>query len=398
MQMKVVTFSNLYPSARQPRHGIFVEQRLLQLHRTGRIDQKVVAPVPWFPGAAQLADRYRVLAGVPATEMRHGIEVHYPRYFHLPKMGMPIAPLLMAMSLRGTMRRLRESFGPYVLDAHFLYPDGVAACLLGEWLQLPVVMTARGSDVMQFGEYRLPRQWIRWAAQRARKIVTVSDALRQNLMQLGVAGESILTLRNGVDLEVFRPVDRDMAREKISTGGPLLLSVGNLIDLKGHDLAILAMPDLPDVKLLIIGEGPAESALRRLAHALGVESRVRFIGHVAQADLANYYSAADALVLASEREGMPNVVLECLACGTPVIASRVGGIPEVISNPVAGRLLESREPAQIVAAFHAVTDVPAQRAAIRAFAESFGWDDVVTGLLELFAAANVTADIASPAA
>ena len=201
--MKVVTFSNLYPNATQPRHGIFVEQRLLQLVKTGRIDARVIAPVPWFPGAARLSGKYRALADVPAGEERHGIDVRYPRYVHVPKVGMSIAPLLMAASLHDTLHVLRTDIGPYLIDAHFLYPDGVAACILGQWLQLPVVMTARGSDVTQFGEYAIPRRWIRWAAQRAARIVTVSESLRAGLLRLGIPGESVVTLRNGVDLDRF---------------------------------------------------------------------------------------------------------------------------------------------------------------------------------------------------
>jgi len=310
---------------------------------------------------------------------------------------MSVAPLLMALSLLGSMRRLRRDFGDFVIDAHFLYPDGVAASLLGRWLGLPVVLTARGSDVTLFGRYAAPRAWIRWATSCATCVVAVSESLRTALIDLGVAPEHVVTLRNGVSLERFRPLDRLVSREHIGVGGPLLLSVGNLVDLKGHDLVIRATANLPGVQLIIVGAGPAGKKLRRLVAELGIAARVTFTGNVAHEELVHYYSAADALVLASEREGMPNVVLESLACATPVIATRVGGIPEVVVAPAAGILLDARTPSAIVAAFNTLRASPPTRAETRAVAETLGWEPTVNGVLEVLEQAAKQGGLASPA-
>jgi glycosyltransferase involved in cell wall biosynthesis len=381
--LKIVTFSNLYPNVVSPRHGIFVEQRLLQIVGSGQVEAKVVAPVPWFPFNSEYFGGYARFARIPSADSRNGIDIVYPRYFQIPKVGMSVAPLLMAGSLYGMLRRLRQEFGAFVIDAHFLYPDGVAASLLGRWLGLPVVLTARGSDVTLFGRYAAPRAWIRWATACATRVVTVSESLRSDLIDLGVAPDHVVTLRNGVSLQRFQPLSRQVSRKHIGVGGPLLLSVGNLIDLKGHDLVIRAIVDLPDVQLVIVGAGPAEKKLRRMAANLGIAARIMFTGNVANEDLVHYYNAADALVLASEREGMPNVVLESLACATPVIATKVGGIPEIVKTSAAGILLEERTPDAIVAAFRSLRSSPPARTATRAVAETLGWEPTVNGLLEV---------------
>lgn len=397
IDMKIVTFSNLYPNAESSRHGIFIEQRLLQVVASGRVEARVVAPVPWFPFRAERFGSYSAFARVAKADSRNGIDILYPRYLQIPKVGMSAAPLLMAGSVYRTLCRLRQEFGAFVIDAHFLYPDGVAASLLGRWLDLPVVLTARGSDVTLFGGYAAPRAWIRWAAASAARVVTVSESLRAGLIDLGVAADHVVTLRNGVSLQRFQPRDRQVAREHIGVDGPLLLSVGNLIKLKGHDLVIRATADLPGAQLVIVGTGPAEKKLRHLVAELGIAARVTFTGNVAHEELVHYYNAADALVLASEREGMPNVVLESLACATPVIATKVGGIPEVVTVPAAGILLDARTPDAIAAAFETLRASPPARSDTRAVAETLGWEPTVNGVLEVLEQAVKLGGPASPA-
>src|SRR5690625_2188722 len=157
-------------------------------------------------------------------------------------------------------------------------------------------------------------------------------------MALNVPAGRVTTLRNGVDLHRVRPLDRTSLRKKLGFEGALLLSVGHLTALKGHDLVIQALQSLPGVTLVVIGDGPLKTSLLRLDERIGVAGRVRFCGGMSQDSLVGYYNAADILVLASSREGMPNVVLESLACGTPVVATDVGGIPEVVVAPAAGRI------------------------------------------------------------
>jgi glycosyltransferase involved in cell wall biosynthesis len=227
---------------------------------------------------------------------------------------------------------------------------------------------------------------ILWAARRAAAIVTVCEALRTRLIELGAGGARIHTLRNGVDLVHFRPRDRDIARRNYDVEGtaPVLLSVGHLIERKGHHLVIEALARLPSARLLIAGDGPERAALERLAMRLGVAERVRFLGRVAHDALAEIYSAADLLVLASSREGWANVLLEAMACGTPVAATKVWGTPEVVADPAAGLLVEPRTADAFAIAIARVLAAPPSRAATRLYAERFSWDATTTGQLVLF--------------
>jgi teichuronic acid biosynthesis glycosyltransferase TuaC len=385
--IRVLTFSTLYPNREMPYHGIFVENRLRSLLGRGEVASMVVAPVPWFPFEHRMFGRYATFARVPREERRHGVTVLHPRYALIPKVGMSSAPFLMYASLRkffGQILKARFHFD--LIDAHYGYPDGVAAAMLGRSLGKPVVITGRGTDVNLIPEHRLPRRLMRWAAAQAAGLITVSEALRERLIELGVPGSRIQVLRNGVDLELFAPQDRAAARRELGLDpdGPVVLSVGWLIPRKGHDLAIRATAAMPEVTLVIVGEGPEAIALQRLAEQLGSRDRVRFLGSMPQERLATVYSAADVLLLASSREGLPNVVLEALACGTPVVATAVWGTPEIIASPAVGRLVEQQTPEAITTALRDLLAAPPARAAVRAYAERFDWGPTNAGQLRLF--------------
>jgi len=297
---------------------------------------------------------------------------------------MPLAPISLFAATLPLIRQYKRIADFDLIDAHYFYPDGVAAVLLGQALGKPVVITARGTDVNLIPRYFIPRRLIRYAARYAAGIIAVSQALKDAMVALGIAPERIAVLRNGVDLEMFRPGDREAARTALGTGGPTLLSVGHLIERKGHDLTIAALSRLQGHPLLIAGDGPERARLRALASALGVADRVRFLGSVPHQELANLYTAADALVLSSSREGWPNVLLEAMACGTPVIASAIWGNPEIVSRPEAGLLTRARTPDGIAEAVQALLRAPPSRQATRSFAERFSWDDTSAGQLRLF--------------
>jgi glycosyltransferase involved in cell wall biosynthesis len=298
---------------------------------------------------------------------------------------MTIAPLLLAMASRKAIRR---SFGDLrgfdLIDAHYFYPDGVAAALLSHWFDLPAVITARGSDLNLIAKYRLPRHQIKWAIRKVSAVVGVSGALRERLLDLGAAPENVSILRNGVDLDKFRPLDRYALRKELGISRTTLLSVGNLVELKGHDLAIEALTGLSETDLIIVGTGPLRERLREQARRAGVDGRGRFLGAMDQSELLRYYNAADCLVLCSSREGMANVLLESLACGTPVIATRVGGNPEIVTDPAAGLLMSDRTASALVAAVETLLANCPERAATRAFAERFSWSATSEGQLRLF--------------
>jgi glycosyltransferase involved in cell wall biosynthesis len=377
--MKILTFSTLFPNAEKPGHGIFVETRLRHLVASGNVESRVVAPVPWFPLKHERFGQYGRLARVPREETRHAIRVAHPRYPVVPKIGMNVAPALLAQSVKPAIGRIiDEGYDFDLIDAHYFYPDGVAAAMLGKYFNKPVVVTARGSDITLFPQFRLPRTMIRWAASRANAVITVCNALRDEVVALGVDASRVTSLRNGVDLELFRPIERKQ-NEHFT-----LLTVGHLVPVKGQELIIGALPLLPDVRLVIAGDGPDRKKLEAQARALNVLDRVRFLGAVPQAQLRDHYGAADALVLASSREGWANVLLESMACGTPVVASRVYGTPEVVAAPAAGVLMAERSASGVAHAVRSLRADYPDRAATRRYAEGFSWDDTTAGQIRVF--------------
>ena len=384
----ILSFTTLFPNNRQPGHGIFVENRLRHLRESGAVDLRVVAPVPWFPSADPRFGHYAVYAGVAPEEERHGVTIRHPRYVTLPKIGFIVAPWLLALGSFGALRRALRERDADVIDAHYFYPDGVAAALLGMLFNKPVVITARGTDIHSIPHYFLPRLMIKWAARRAAAVITVCSALRDRLIELGVPGDKVHVLRNGVALDHFSPGDRAAARRTldIRQGRLTIASVGNLIEIKGHDLVIGALRHLPEADLLIAGAGPERPALEALAESLGVAERVRFLGAIRHDRMPDLYRAVDLLVLASSREGWANVLLEAMACGTPVVASNVWGTPEAVRKPEAGRLLDQRTSADIVAKVRELVDAGIDRGATRRYAEGFSWDATTAGQLDLFTA------------
>ncbi|WP_426194669.1 glycosyltransferase family 4 protein [Massilia sp. DWR3-1-1] len=383
--MKLLTFSTLFPNTVTPAHGIFVETRLRYLLASGKVQSRVVAPVPWFPSSNPRFGSYAKFAAIPAQEVRHGIDVAHPRYALLPKIGMNVAPALMMQGVKKTVGRiLDEGYDFDLIDAHYFYPDGVAAVMLGKYFNKPVVITSRGTDINLIPQYPIARRQILWAARESDAIITVCQALKDEMVSLGVDGARVTPLRNGVDLERFAPADRAAARSALGMHGFTMISVGVLDPRKSHDLGIRALTLLPDAALWIAGSGPERERLQALAVALGVAERVRLLGPIAQTELKTYYNAADVMLLASSREGWANVLLESMACGTPVVASNVWGTPEVVGAPAAGVLMKERTAAGIAEAVTALRAAYPAHADTRRYAEGFSWDDTTRGQLALF--------------
>lgn len=376
-EIRVLAFSSLYPNPAMPRHGIFLQHRLAHLADQPGISLRVVAPVPWFPRSLSKVQRYAAFAKAPAQSKTRGILAIHPRYPVLPKIGTSVAAVLMAAAVARRLQRIRaEGFDFDIIDAYYLYPDGVAAAILGMLFDRPVVLTAFGSDVSLLPSNSVVRAQILWALRRANLKSAVCRALRERLGELGADAGQIEVILHGVDLELFRPPhDREILRRRLGFDRPTLVSVGHLISRKGNTFAIGALARLPEVQLVLAGTGPEEGALRRQAERIGVQHRVRFLGHVDQAALPELMGAADALVLCSDREGIANVLLEAMACGTPVAATAVWGTPEVVCVPEAGVLFRERSEDAVTAGIRALFAASPDRAMTRLWAENFTWRD-----------------------
>jgi glycosyltransferase involved in cell wall biosynthesis len=379
--MDVITIASLFPNSEQPRHGIFVEERLWHLRQACDFRFHVIAPVPWFPSGSRRFGEYGMYARIPREEERRGLLIHHPRFPTIPKVGMSVQPFLYAAAIAPMVRSLvRRLEGPVLLDGQFLYPDGVATALLARWLDLPFILTARGNDVTLYPRHTVPRRLVQWACSAAKRVITVSDSLRDQLLALGLEPDRVITLRNGVDLQRFRPVDVAEARQRTGISRPTVVAVGHLIPRKDHELLIRAMALLPGIDLVIIGEGPLRDHLHNVARACGMGDRLRILGNMSQADLLNFYSAADLTALTSRNEGMANVLLESMACGTPVVATVCEGVPELFTDPAAGRMVLERTPAAVAEAIAALLASPPGRTRTRAYAETLGWPPTIEGL------------------
>lgn len=386
--IKTLLFSTLYPSSIRPAHGIFVETRLHELLKTGAVETKVIAPVPWFPSSAKCFGDYAQFAATPRFEIYNDIEVHHPRYILPPKVGMNIAPYAIAAGALPTIKKMMaEGYEFDLIDAHYYYPDGVAAGVIAKKLGKPFVVTARGTDLNLIPQYTYPRRLIQETAKQAYASIGVCKALMDKLVDLGAEQKKLYVFRNGVDLKKFKPEDQSLSRQKLNlpANRKILLSVGHLVELKGHDIAIRALRELhEEVHLVIVGAGPERQALEILAKSLQLTERVHFAGQVANAELRWWYSAADALVLCSSREGWANVLLESMACGTPVVASDISGTREVVSCGSAGLLMKYRTPTALSEALIILFNNYPDRTAVRQFAEKFSWDETSQAQQKLF--------------
>ncbi len=387
--MRIVVFSTLFPNSCDPTHGSFVLERLRHLTARHRVEAVVVAPVPWFPNVRGFG-RWSRMGAVPREETIEGLQVFHPRYLVVPKVGMSLVPLTLALGCRRLLARLKKR-GFDVLDAHYLYPDGVAAALLAGQLRSPFVVTGRGSDVYLLPKYRLARLWIGWALRKAQARAAVSRSLAERMSALAGGRLDVAFLRNGVDLELFRPIDRLEARRTLGLpeGSRLVASVGHLIERKGHHHAIGALARLHrsgsrDVSLVIVGDGPWKAKLQRLARAEGIEGSVVFLGKLAHREVAPLFAAVDLLLLASHTEGWANVLLEALACGTPVVATDLPGTREVMASGEVGILVSEPGPEACAAALGEALAREWNASAIRAYAEGFSWNGTSDGQMAMF--------------
>jgi glycosyltransferase involved in cell wall biosynthesis len=380
--LRVLTLSTLFPDAVRPNFGVFIERQTIELAARADVEVQVVAPLGIPPLVGRLHPRWAALARLPAREVRNGLIVHRPHFAVLPGVGRA-SPHLLACALLPALRAIRRDFAFDVIDADFFWPDGPAAVALGRRLGIPVSIKSRGADIHYWGTRRSTRGQVLAAARDADAMLTVSAALKADMVTLGMPAERIVVHYTGVDLERFRPApDREAAKTALGVAGPLFVAVGALIPRKAHHLAIEALAMLPQGTLMIAGEGVERDRLRGIADGLGLGDRVRLLGRVAQAELTPYVAAADAAVLVSVSEGLANAWVEAIACGTPVIASDAGGAAELIDRPEAGRIVP-RDPQAIADAMREVLAARYPADKVRETALRFTWEANARQLYEV---------------
>jgi glycosyltransferase involved in cell wall biosynthesis len=390
----IVVFSSLFPTAGQPLAGVFIKERMRRV--AALLPVTVVSPQPWFPLQALLRLRWPNYRPVrPLHEVIDGLTVHRPRYFALPGALRRMDGLMMALGALPTLWRLARNGQVGLIDAHFGYPDGYAATLLARWLKVPSTITLRGTEHGHSAKPAL-RSRLQRGLRAATRVFSVSDSLRQIALTLGVPAERTRVIGNGVDLANFKVLPRDESRRRLGLPehARVLVSVGGLVERKGFHRVIECLPALrerfPDLHYVIAGgpspEGDWTDKLREMVHALGLQQCVHFLGPVAPRELSGPLSAADVFVLATRNEGWANVFLEAMACGLPVVTTRVGGNAEVVCRDDLGTVVPFGDATALREAIAAALLRDWDRPAIRRYAEANSWDERIAVLVEEFRA------------
>ncbi len=379
--MKVLVFTTVYPNREQPNLGVFVRERISRVAKLCQI--KVVAPVPYFPFAGLIKKKYG--KRIAPLEVEDGIEVYHPKFFLIPGMFKFMDGVLLYLSAIGPIRRIQREFDFDLIDAHFVYPDGFAATLLGKRLRKPVTVTLRGT-LNRLVNFKARRPAVKYALQNAAKVFSVSAYLVKLAENFGIDKSKFSVIPNGVDPSKFQVLDKVECRKAldIHLNAKVIVSVGSLVERKGHHRLIEVLPDVmeefPDVLLLIVGgpsaEGDITPALMEQVKRLKVEKSVRFSGEVPHGKVNRYLCAADIFALATRYEGWANVFLEAMSCGVPVVTTDVCGNAEVVKNQETGLLVPFGDVQALKTALERGLQFNWDREKIMDYARGRTWGDV----------------------
>lgn len=388
--IKLLVITSVFPNTKQPTFGVFVRERMFRVAQ--HCELKVIAPVPWFPLVRFVKKGYRPL--VPYLEVQDGIEVYHPRFFNIPGIFKFLDGYFFFLSSLLTVWQVRKSFKFDIIDSHFVYPDGVGAFLLGRFFRKPVTITVRESSFQRMLKYPLQRQQIRFSLANATKVFTVSADLKRSVTDLGVPSRKVVVVPNGVDTMKFKPVDKNTARQEL--GLPLdrkiIISVGWLIERKGFHRLLYALPEIkknfPDILYIIVGSAPSsnsyEPILKKVVDDLNLGENVFFAGSQPHDELYKWLSASDIFCLATSGEGWANVFLEAMACGLPVVTSRVGGNEEVVASEKYGTIFDIDDANDMVGALTTSLNKKWDIEGIVNYARSNNWDSKINILCKEF--------------
>ena len=333
--MKMITFTNIYPNPAQPNRGVFIAQMLQKLDR--KITNYVISPLPWSPNFPILRKEWSAFTKVPFTI---DDTTYYPKYFLVPKISGAFNAISIAARCYPFIKKFIKTQNIELINGHWIYPDCVAAVWIAKKLSLPVVISARGCDINLYKNFRFRRPQIKWALENADAITTVTKSLQNAIVdEFGIEKRKITVIKNGINMGLFNKLNKPEARSKLGLqhNRKYLLFVGSLDEVKGVIYLINALKILKSRGKLkfftkIIGDGPDKAFLEEQVKQFRLQKYVDFLGVKPHNEISVWMKASDILCLPSKREGMPNVILEAQACGLPVVASNVGGIPEIVDN------------------------------------------------------------------
>lgn len=377
--LKIAVVTRYFPSSAEPWQGRSAYQTLRVVAR--QADVQVFYPNSSYPSLLKPRSRsYRKLDG---TWNPSDVKTNYYDFPCLPLISRPINGWLAARALLPHVR----AFAPDLIFSCILYPDGYSALKIGQALSVPVVAMSIGSDINRIGD-RVTEMHTRTVLREADFLVTVSDDLRKKAIVMGASPQKARSIINGCDLSVFHVRDRMEARQKlcIHPAAEVVVYTGRMDVKKGLrelvEAAVSLHPDRPNLHVFMVGEGPDRPIIQRALDASNAAGYIHVLPACTFADVAVWMAAANLVTLPSYMEGCPNVVLEALASGRPVVATNVGGIPEIM-NDSCGRLVPPRDPVALAQAIHTVLDSTWDAAALSAH-RSRSWNAVAAELHELF--------------
>lgn len=396
--LRVLVLSHMYPSKAAPTNGIFVHHHVRHLVSLG-CEVLVLSPVPYTPSFLATNPRRKAYRQTPTQDVIDGIPVIYPRYlrppgslFHAP------SALTMYASVAVYVRRITRRFQPQIIHAHAATPDGFTALLLRQKIGIPNVVTLHGSDinVYPFRDNWTLQQTMKVLAE-ADRVIAVSEALKMAAEAIAMPKKPIEVIYTGCDLEhfTFDANARKAIRQKL--GIPLdsvvLIFVGNVLREKGVEELMQAFrtlaSDLKRLHLLVVGDGPLLESLESASKKHRLSARVHFVGRRPHVEIPEWLSASDILVLPSWREGLPNVVVEAMGCSRPVVATRVGGIPEAVESGRSGFLIQKGDVRALTQAIAELASDQAKReemgrAGRRVVEGRFSWEKNAEKTIEVY--------------
>lgn len=388
--MRILIVTDVFPNEINPNFGTFTLERLKCLKQLAEVE--VVAPVPFFPSWSifKFFQRWHNLSRISRYDTVEGIKVHHPRRIVIPKIGGFTNGIFYLTSLSKQLKKVAREFPFDVIDAHFLWPDGYAALKVGKSMDVPVCITAHGTDVNLMPKFPTIRPFITWTAKNAQRIVAVSKALADIVIELGAHESRVKVIHNGVDINKFKRIDKTKARKELGLNEKdiILISIGALIPRKGHEFLIdgikmlIENEGLDKIKLLIVGDGELKTYLVSKIESNGLQNNVRLIGAVPHDELYKWLSASDFFCLTSSREGWPTVFFEAWACGVPVLATSVHGAPEAICSDKFGLLIDKQDPLLIAQTIKKAIEMKWDPEEMMLYASNNSWDKMVERMYE----------------
>ena len=375
--MRLIVCTNSFPNPLEPSKGIYNLRRVRAM--AGAAELAVVVPVPYFPKFLP-SRTYERFARLPRAAVIDGLPVTYPRVPVIPRIGRSLYGWLYAAALRQPLAHMVRGHRPDALLSYWAYPDGFATVVLARHFGLPVFVAGMGSDVNDIDHHFGKRRQVTWAFKNATGAVAVSRALGEAIVALGVDPAKVKVVPNGLDDAYLAEQFPDPDGGEEARSGSTILFCGRLSREKNPGYLLHAARILfarrPEARVEFVGDGPLRRQLEALTADWGIRDRVVFAGEVRHDQVAAHMKRADVLCLTSLEEGCPNVLLEALACGLPVVATNVGGVPEIVTSDRLGLVVPLGQPAELAAALETALDRRWDRQALHQAVSGRSWRDV----------------------